>query len=299
MVPFTVAVFASVLTVPWAIVTWTTAPASQVPDRSKSVALIKSSPDKVSIVGAAGAEESSERVMVSAALRFPASSVCVTENSLSPSDRSPEVIARLQVVPSTSAATGSAPPMLTDTVAPSSEAPIRSKPRAFSALFTTVPTLGASITGLFGAEKSASRSRVTAPVLTLPAASSVLIERVVSTLATKSPEATETLHLPPESTVAVLVAPFLNPLTVTVDPASPVPVSVKPSSSSKIFTVVPTLGTSTVGSAISTSVLITVAEDKLLLPTSSVWWTLRDVALIAEEVLAAKSPLTTDTLQMP
>ena len=116
----------------------------------------------------------------------------------------------------------------------------------------------------------------------------------MSALGAKSPSATATLQVPPDPTVAVL-APVTKPDTVTVAPASPVPVRLKPPEFSKAFTRL-SVDTSLIAGAAGAckSVVTVTVAAALTLPTKSVCVTEKSVV-----ASAFKSAEDRSTLQLP
>ena len=119
--------------------------------------------------------------------------------------------------------------------------------------------------------KSVVRVRVPA-ALTLPATSVCVADSKVDALALNSPATTAIRQLPLSSTTAVLPAAKVAPVTVTVEPASPVPVKLKPAAASSALIKLSadtTLINGAAGVTVSTSCIACIATV-LTLPAASV-----------------------------
>ena len=162
-------------------------------------------------------------------LTFPAASVCVAVNSLLSFSARSVPATSIDQKPSalTTADLSLVSNPLTVTVAPASPVPVSLNPTECSLRLIKLPPEAASIVGASGANKSVVSVSVE-PRDTFPAKSVCVAVNSLLPSSARSVPSTTTDQKPSESTVVVLSSDT-NPLTVTVAPASPVPVSVNPS----------------------------------------------------------------------
>ena len=274
-----------------------TVPLSVIPASASDLLTILPARAKSLNVGATTAV-SVVMVVVPAALVLPAASVCVALRAVAEfASKSAETMAMLQDPSDATVAVLSATPdakPVTVTVAPASPVPVRLNPADSSAAFKRSSDDTASKPGALGACRSVVTVSVAA-LLTLPAPSVCVALSALAASAANSPDATATLQVPSDATVAVLSAtPDAKPVTVTVAPASPVPLNVIVPEFSDALTRLSVDTALIVGAATVTSVVKVRVAAAETLPAAS-----DCVALNTLAASSVKSPDAIDTDQSP